>query len=166
VTMRGRRGFTLIELVIVVAIMVTLAGVIVPVVGDRLKRARDARRLQDLKTVVGAIDNYLYDNGVLPNHDTEAGSGGWDTTQDGSFITQLVSAGYLTEHLRDPLNDATHHYRFYHYPAGFAGIPADFYVVGILNFETTAYAGQTGSWSGPTYDWTTVFAYVAGGTSR
>jgi general secretion pathway protein G len=163
---RPRRGFTLIELVIVIAIMVTLAGVLVPVVGNRLARARDARRLSDLKTAVQAIDNYLYDTGTLPDHDPEAASGGWDTSLDGAFITQLVTAGYLREALRDPLNDATHHYRFYHYPAGYAGIPADFYVVGILNFETAAYAAQTGSWQGPTYDWTTVFAYVAGGLSR
>ena len=163
---RRSAGFTLFELVIVISIMMVLAGVLVPVVGDRLARARDARRMQDLKTVVAAIDNYLYDNGVLPDHDTEAGSGGWDTTLDGSFISQLVSAGYLKENLRDPLNDATHHYRYYHYAAGYAGIPSDFYVVGILNFESAAFAGQTGFWKGPTHDWTTDFAYVAGGASR
>jgi type II secretory pathway pseudopilin PulG len=152
--------------VVVIAIMVTLAGVIVPVVGDRLARARDARRLSDLKTLVQAIDNYLYDTGTLPDHDVEAGAAGWDTSMNGGFITQLVSAGYLREPLQDPLNDATHHYRYYHYPAGYAGITADFYVAGILNFETAAYAANTGAWSGPGYDWSTVFACVAGGLSQ
>ncbi|HTE05234.1 MAG TPA: prepilin-type N-terminal cleavage/methylation domain-containing protein [Planctomycetota bacterium] len=158
-------GFSLIELVVVIAIMVTLAGIITPVAADRLQRARDARRLTDLKTVVQAIDDYLIDTGTLPNGDVEGGPGGWDTSMDGAFLTQLVTAGYLREPLRDPLNDAQHHYAYYHYPAGFAGIPADFYVVGILNFETSAYAGQTGSWRGPGHDWTADFAYVAGGTS-
>ncbi len=146
--------------------MVVLAGVLVPVVGDRLARSRDARRLSDLKTVVQAVDAYLYDTGTLPDHDAETGYGGWDTSVDGAFITQLVAAGYLREPVRDPLNDATHHYRYYHYAAGYAGIPSDFYVVGILNFETAAYAGQTGAWKGPGYDWSTVFDYVTGGLSR
>jgi prepilin-type N-terminal cleavage/methylation domain-containing protein len=162
----SRAGFSLIELIVVITIMAVLSGVLVPVVGEQLKRARDARRLSDLKTAVNAIDAYLVDTGTLPDGDKEDSKEGWDTSQDGAFLTQLVDAGYLREPLRDPLNDEQHHYSYFHFPAGYAGLDADFYVIGILNFETAAYAAQTGSWKAPKYDWSKDFAYVAGGLSR
>ena len=159
-------GFTLLELVVVVAILSVLAGVLVPVVGQRLQRSRDARRMQDLKLIVRAVEDYLYDTGELPEHDPEVGSGGWDTTTDGLFLSRLVEEGYLRETLRDPVNDESHHYRYHRYPAGQDGFPADFYVVGILNFETDLFEGQKGSWKGRRRDWSKEFAYVAGGLAR
>lgn len=163
---RRQAGFSLVELIVVLSIMMVLAGVLMPVVGERIEKSRDTRRLQDIQTVVRAIEGYLFDTGKLPDQDKESGSGGWDTTLDGTFITELVDAGYLHDHLSDPLNDKTHHYRYYHYPAGFQGFSADFYVVGILNFETDGFSGQTGQWKGTTRDWGKEFAYVVGGESR
>lgn len=160
-----RSGFTLVELLIVIAIMAALAGVAIPALNDRAARSRDARRLTDMQTIVRALDEYLLDMGKLPAHDKESGAGGWDTTLDGSFITELVRSGHLRQPVLDPLNDARFHYRFQHYAAGTAGIKADFYVLGLLNFETAAYAAQRGQWSGPGRDWGEEFAFVAGGTS-
>lgn len=165
-TARATRGFTLIELIVVISIMSVLAAVAVPALTGRVAKARDARRLEDLQTLVRALDDYLLDNLVLPDHDDERGQGGWDTTLDGAFISELVSQGYLHEPVLDPLNDRTHHYRYQHYEAGEYGIEADFYVLGILNFETEHYAQQTGQWKGDGRDWGEEFAYVVGGLSR
>lgn len=159
-------GFSLVELVVVVAILTVLAGVLVPSFGERVARSRDSRRLQDIQTLVRALDDFLMDAAILPEHDKEAGFGGWDTTLDGAFISRLVDQGYLHEPLQDPLNDKDHHYRYYHYKAGTDGIESDFYVLGILNFETEAFANQTGQWKGDKRDWGDEFAYVVGGTSR
>jgi hypothetical protein len=76
-----------------------------------------------------------------------------------------VKAGYLRAHLKDPINDETYHYRFYRFAAGVEGFTSAFYVVGILNFETTEYAKQPGHWVGTTRDWGDEFAYLIGGES-
>jgi prepilin-type N-terminal cleavage/methylation domain-containing protein len=47
-SLRTQRGFTLIELVVVISILAILSGVLVPRVTTHLKSARDARRLEDV----------------------------------------------------------------------------------------------------------------------
>src|SRR5262249_2967572 len=81
---KSRAGFSLMELIVSIAILAILAGTLVPVVANKLAAARDARRLSDLKTVVDAVEGYLADKGSLPNGDAESGTGGYDTTLDGT----------------------------------------------------------------------------------
>jgi|GEM_PF-6262428 len=161
---RATDGFTLVELVVVISILTILAGVMIPALGGRAARARDGRRLQDIQTLVRALDEYLLDTGALPEHDDEHGAKGWDTTLDGAFVSELVEQGYLHQPLSDPLNDETFHYRYHHYPAGSEGMEADFFVLGILNFETEAFAEQTGQWTTERRDFADEFAYVVGGS--
>ena len=159
-------GFTLMELIVSVSILAILAGTLVPVVSDKLTATRDARRISDLKTIVDAVEGYMADNGKLPEPDPEKGYGGWDTTLDGSFLTVLLTQGYLREPPKDPRNDASFHYRYFHFPAGTSGFATDFYVVGATGFETAAYQNQHGYWKGSDRDWSKEFAYVTGGVSR
>jgi prepilin-type N-terminal cleavage/methylation domain-containing protein len=163
---RRRAGFSLMELIVSIAILAILAGTLVPVVANKLAAARDARRLSDVKTVVDAVEGYLADKGTLPNGDAETGTGGYDTTLDSTFLTALLTAGYLREPLKDPKNDATYHYRYQHYVAGTSGFASDFYVIGVTTFETSGYSSQHGYWKGTDHDWTSDFAYVTGGVSH
>ncbi len=159
-------GFSLMELVISISILAILAGTLAPVVSDKLTATRDARRLSDLKTVANAVEGYLQDEGKLPDHDVETAYGGWDTTLDGSFVSGLLTKGYLREPPSDPRNDKSFHYRYYHYPAGTSGFSTDFYVLGVTGFETAGYRAQPGYWRGSDRDWSKDFAYVTGGVSR
>jgi type II secretory pathway pseudopilin PulG len=161
---RRRSAFSVMELVVSVAILAILAGTLVPVVSNKLAAARDARRLVDAKRCVDALERHLTDKGRLPDGDAEVGTGGWDTSLDGGFVTAL--GGYLREPLRDPKNDATYHYRYRHYAAGTSGFTSDFYVLGIMNFETSGYSNQHGYWKGADHDWANDFAYVTGGVSH
>jgi len=138
----ARRGFTLVELVIAVSILVVLSGIVAPTVHHRLARSRDARRMADVQAVVGAIEDYLYDEGELPDHDPERGTGGWDTSLDGAFISALVEGGYLRQHVVDPLNDGEHHLRYHHYPAGYEGFTSDFFVLGVVLFALYGWAND------------------------
>ncbi|MCC6303854.1 MAG: type II secretion system major pseudopilin GspG [Rhodobacteraceae bacterium] len=72
--MRGRgsdRGFSLIELMVVVAILSILALVVVPRVMDRPDQARIARARTDLASLAAALDLYRLDNFAYPT--TEQG---------------------------------------------------------------------------------------------
>jgi prepilin-type N-terminal cleavage/methylation domain-containing protein len=53
---KKNQGFTLIELLIVVAIIGILAGVITIAVGDALARARDSRRMADVRQLATILE--------------------------------------------------------------------------------------------------------------
>ena len=65
------RGFTLIEVMVVVAILAILASVVVLQVMDRPGEARQAAARADIRTVVSALNLYRLDNYNYPS--TEQG---------------------------------------------------------------------------------------------
>ena len=60
------RGFTLIELVIVMTIIGILAGAVALQISNRTKFAKRTRALQDIMTIETAVDLYAADNGSPP----------------------------------------------------------------------------------------------------
>ena len=60
------KGFTLIELLVVVAIIGILATVVLSSLSSARERARDAKRLADVKTIQNALEMYHLDNGRYP----------------------------------------------------------------------------------------------------
>ena len=60
--MRTRRGFTLIEVLFVIAIIAVLVTILIPVVGNVLERSRIAKCMGNMKHVSGAIANQLSNN--------------------------------------------------------------------------------------------------------
>ena len=159
-------GFTLIELIIVISVLAILAGAMVPRFSGRLAAGRDARRLSDINMIRDAIDQYYQDKGVFPPANPNATAGGWDVSDDGDFIPDLVDKGYLTEVPRDPVNDATHQYRYFVYSKGQYGCTGStaYYVLGIRNFETAEFAARNkGYFKCSARDWSHEFAYVTGG---
>ncbi len=70
-----KRGFTLIELMVVVLIILLLAGVIVVNVDQARKKARDQARIADLNNVASALEAYHADTQQYPAGDLIAGAG-------------------------------------------------------------------------------------------
>jgi len=60
------RGFTLVELVVVMTIIAILAGALTIQVANRIKHAKRARTLLDIATLETALDLYTADNGNSP----------------------------------------------------------------------------------------------------
>jgi len=67
----NQKGFTLIELMVVITILALLAGIVAPRVIGRLKQAKPQKATMDIKQISLALDMYAADNGQYPT--TEQG---------------------------------------------------------------------------------------------
>jgi len=83
---RAQRGFTFMELLIVMAVIGIMAAVAIPKVITSLRRAKEVVMMQDLWAMRRAIDTYWQDKEKPP-----------------ASLEDLVSAGYLREVPKDPV---------------------------------------------------------------
>lgn len=104
-----QRGFTLIEIMVVVAIISILSLVILASINEARKGARDKVRISDLEQAKSALHIYAVNNKTYLVAGTgNAGNGqGWFSYNSGSYATSVVqglmNAGLLTVYLNDPL---------------------------------------------------------------
>lgn len=63
----GNAGFTLIEVIVIVAILAILAGILTPMVFKQIDDAKEARALADAKAISTAILVFRKDTGQWPN---------------------------------------------------------------------------------------------------
>lgn len=69
-----RKGFTLVELLVVIVIIVTLMAVLVPTVGKVQKRAVKLKAKNSLTTLVSSVDAYYNTYNILPANSKSAPS--------------------------------------------------------------------------------------------
>ena len=85
-TANGSRGFTMIEMIVVIAIILVLIGMAAGRYEKSIIRSREAVLKQDLATMRNAIQQYTLDKEQGPQS-----------------LDDLVSAGYLREVPTDPI---------------------------------------------------------------
>ena len=81
-------GFTLLELMIVISIIIVLASVALPQYQKTIMHARETVLKDDLFKMRSLIDQYAADKGKLPQS-----------------LDDLISAGYMREVPKDPITD-------------------------------------------------------------
>ncbi|WP_019568071.1 type II secretion system major pseudopilin GspG [Thioalkalivibrio sp. ALMg13-2] len=98
---RGARGFTLIEIMVVVVILGILAAIVVPRVMDRPDDARITKVKQDIRTLESALNLYRLDNFRYPTTDQ-----GLDALverpRSGPEAPQYRQGGYMDRLPSDP----------------------------------------------------------------
>ena len=65
-TLRSTDGFTLTELMIVIAVIGTLAAIAIPLYGNTQRQARVAKAQADLRTLAGAVGMFAVQCGDVP----------------------------------------------------------------------------------------------------
>lgn len=74
--MKRNKGFTLMEILIVIAIIMLLLILAVISFRGQIEKAKDAKRKSDLYTLRSAIENYRTDNDAFPPQDVATDCGG------------------------------------------------------------------------------------------
>lgn len=87
---KNKHGFTLVELVVVIAIVGILAGIAIPMYTDATATARGARIVADMATIQSAYTMYLVKNGGEQKDIISGSSEKYD-----NLIPTLVEKGYL-----------------------------------------------------------------------
>lgn len=91
--MKAQKGFTLIELMIVVAIIGILAAIALPAYQDYTKRARVAEGLSLAGGAKTAVTEYFSSQGALPTTNAEAGLPTASSINGGSVTSVTVGTG-------------------------------------------------------------------------
>ena len=164
-----RRGFTIVELLIVIVIIAILAAITIVAYNGMQERARDAQRLKDMKTIETALRLYLVDKGNLPPPTSADGS--WersneDDYENGDFIEELVDSGTISKVPLDPVNTGNTHYRYYRYNAGDYGCESAKGRYGVLQAVDMQTSGrphpQSPGFSCASRNWGTEADYTVG----
>ena len=87
--MSKKRGFTLVEIMVVVAIIVTILSIAVPFYTTAMVRAKESVLQSNLFTMRSVIDQFTYDKEAPPQS-----------------LDELVSEGYLREIPIDPFTES------------------------------------------------------------
>lgn len=115
---RKNRGFTLLELLVVVAIIGLLSAIVISSLEGFRMKARDAKRIADLQSIRKALELYYAAYGTYPLE------GGWYNSSDFSWnylATALQS--FISPLPKDPINNLSnpwgnkgrHSYAYIHY---------------------------------------------------
>ena len=172
---KHKKGFTLIELLVVIAIIGLLSSIVLASLNNARKKARDARRLSDMRQILLALEMYYDSHNRYPSISGDSCCDGWDQGPcgDDPFIGALENAGLMSKVPTDPSGGSgtgCYGYAYYRYNAGSDGCDASrgaFFVLGVRDMETSGRPHpDSPGWSCPNRNWQNEFDWVVGGFEK
>ena len=97
---RSNHGFTLLEIIVVVAIIAILAAYIAPKVTGRVDDARISKAKSDIRVLESSLELYKLDNFVYPSSDQ--GLEALVNKPSGSNTRNWRDGGYIKKLTKDP----------------------------------------------------------------
>ena len=97
--MKNKKGFTLVELIVVLAILAVLAGLLVPALTGYIDKAKKSKYMLDAKQCMTAFQAELvelYAQGISPTsinnkkHNPQGDDISWMETEQGNDVLELV----------------------------------------------------------------------------
>lgn len=137
----SHKGFTLVELLIVLAIIGVLSSFLFANFISARQRARDAQRKSDLRQIQAALELFRSDQGTYP--DSSGGSNNLQTCGAGSTLT-VGSSVYIKQIPCDPLGSgSTYNAGVYQYVSQSSN--STYYLVTCLENANDTSPGTTSS---------------------
>ena len=97
---RSNQGFTLLEIIVVVAIIAILAAYIAPKVAGRVDDARISKAKSDIRVLESSLELYKLDNFVYPSNDQ--GLDALVNRPSGENSRNWREGGYIKKLTKDP----------------------------------------------------------------
>ena len=109
----NKKGFTLIELLVVIAIIGLLSTLAVVALSSAREKARDSKRLSDLKQIQTALELYYTDSNAYPTAATAINVGTTDyicLNKAAGFTTTACTLAYMMVVPKDPTSTKNYVY--------------------------------------------------------
>ena len=104
--LRRKSGFTLIEILIVVAILGIMAAIVIPLYEDNRQRAMESAAKENLRVLRNAVELYAARNGgIAPGY--PANNINSPLVTENNFYLAMLSQGYIYAKAENPLNGLT-----------------------------------------------------------
>lgn len=89
----NKKGFTLIEMLVVIAIIAILVAIVIPVVGNSTEKAKEAKDAANIRAAIAEVTTTALTGTATPVEVTLSQTGEFDSFEDASGKSEMTDIG-------------------------------------------------------------------------